>query len=167
MELFKSRCDVHLGLISIAKHQTELTNGQGKPVHCAFYWGGPKARESNKAEIQKVLEMRVIESVETEWAVPILLAPKKDGSLRFCAPYRKLNAVTLRESHCITLKDEFLDSFRNALIFSTLDANGGYWQIWVEDADPEKLHSPLIKDCIGFPACHLDYAKHLEPSNGQ
>lgn len=41
-----------------------------------------------------MLEMKVIEPAETEWDAPIVLAAKKDGSLRFCAYYRKLNAGT-------------------------------------------------------------------------
>lgn len=38
---------------------------------------------------------RVIESVMTGWATLIVLARKKNGALRFCVNYGKMNAVTI------------------------------------------------------------------------
>ena len=42
------------------------------------------------------------------YASPILFAEKKDGSLRFCVDYRKLNAITKRDRYPIPLIDEVL-----------------------------------------------------------
>lgn len=39
-------------------------------------------------EINKMLQMGVIELCKTERVAPIVLAPKKDGSLYFCIDYR-------------------------------------------------------------------------------
>lgn len=78
------------------------------------------------------------EPTTTEWASPLVFVPKKDGNLRFCVGYRKLNAVTVGESYLIPRMDERIDSLREASIYSTLDGNSGYWQIEIYQKDREK-----------------------------
>lgn len=53
-----------------------------------------------------MLKMKVIEPARTEWASPIVLEPKKDGSLPFCVDYGKLKSVTVRDSYPILRIDE-------------------------------------------------------------
>jgi RNase H-like domain found in reverse transcriptase/Reverse transcriptase (RNA-dependent DNA polymerase) len=58
--------------------------------------------------------------------------------MRFCIDYRRLNALTVRDSYPLPRMDECIDSLGDARIFSTLDCNSGYWQIPVEAADRAK-----------------------------
>lgn len=120
--------DGHLGSVSGACHSFRL-KADSQPVQAVPYRAGPKMREHEKAEIDKMLKAKVIEPSTSEWASPIVFAPKKDGTLRFCIDYRKLNAMTIRDSYPIPWMDECIDSLRNAAVFSTLDANWGYWQV--------------------------------------
>ena len=46
-----------------------------------------------------MLEARVIEPAQSQWASPVLLVWKRDGSLQVCVAYRKLNAVTVKDSY--------------------------------------------------------------------
>jgi hypothetical protein len=64
--------------------------------------------------------------------------PKPDGSLRFCVDYRRLNAITVPETYPLPRMDECIDSLGEAVVFTTLDYNSGYWQIPVDPADREK-----------------------------
>ncbi len=59
----------------------------------------------------------------------MVIAPKPDGSSRFCVEYRRLNALTKRDPYPIPRMDECVDSLGDAVVFSALDANSGYWQI--------------------------------------
>ena len=68
----------------------------------------------------------------------MVLVPKPDGSLRFCIDYRRLNAITIRDSYPLPRMDECVDSLGEANIFTTLDCNSGYWQIPVAKKDREK-----------------------------
>ena len=85
-----------------------------------------------------MLKEGVIEPASSEWASPVVLVPKPDGSMRFCVDYRRLNALTIRDSYPLPRMDECIDSLGDAQLFSTLDCNSGYWQIPVEPSDRDK-----------------------------
>ena len=129
--------DGHLGEVRATEHRIDLVPG-AKPVHAQPYRAGPKAREAEQEEVLRMLKAGVIEPASTDWASPVVLVPKPDGSLRFCVDYRKLNALTIGDSYPLPRMDECIDSLGDATIFSTLDCNSGYWQIPVRDEDKDK-----------------------------
>ena len=53
-----------------------------------------KARDVMDSEIKEMLELDVIEKSVSPYSSPVVLVPKKDGSVRFCIDFRKLNKVT-------------------------------------------------------------------------
>jgi hypothetical protein len=77
--------------------------------------------------VKQIPEAGVIESASSEWASPVVLEPKSDGTLRFCVEYRKFNAVTIRENYPLLRMDECFEFLGDAQIFMTLDCNSGYW----------------------------------------
>ncbi len=85
-----------------------------------------------------MLEQGIIRKSSSPWASPITLVPKKSGELRFCVDYRKLNAVTVKDSFPLPLVQDIFDQLQGARIFSTLDLKSGYWQIPVAEADISK-----------------------------
>jgi Reverse transcriptase (RNA-dependent DNA polymerase) len=85
-----------------------------------------------------MLEAGVIEPASSEWASPVVLVPKPDGSLRFCVDYRRLNALTIRDSYPLPRMDECVDSLGDSCDFTTLDCNSGYCQIPVAPDDMDK-----------------------------
>jgi len=88
--------------------------------------------------------MGVIEPSTGEWASPVVMVPKPDGSVRFCIDYRKLNLMAVKDAYPIPRMDECIDSLGDARVFSTLDCNESYWQIPV--AEEDKHHTAF--------ACH-------------
>jgi transposase InsO family protein len=124
-----------LGVIQGTQHRIETT---GNPVFQHPYRAGPAAREAEKVEVDRMLKLGVIEPSHAEWASPVVLIPKQDGSTRFCIDYRRLNSLTARDVYPLPRMDECLDSLGDAEYFTTLDANTGFWQIEVSPKDRDK-----------------------------
>lgn len=68
----------------------------------------------------------------------MVVVPKKNGKPPFCVDYRRLNAITKKDTYPIPRMDDCLDSLGEALFFSTLDCTAGYWQIPLNAEDREK-----------------------------
>jgi hypothetical protein len=80
------------------------------------------------------------------------MVPKPNGSRRFCVDYRKLNAITVPETYPLPRMDECLDSLGEAVIFTTLECNSGYWQIPLDPIDMDKPRLRPIMGSTGSPA---------------
>ena len=89
-------------------------------------------------EIEKMLEMGVIEPSKSNWSSPVTLQPKKDNSTRFCIDYRKLNSVTKSEIAAIPNILRIFDCLGQATIFTILDLKAAYWQIKLTKRSREK-----------------------------
>ncbi|XP_040274202.1 olfactory receptor 1J4-like, partial [Bufo bufo] len=80
----------------------------------------PEARQQTISdEVQLMLRLDVIEESKSEWASPIVLIPKLDGTLRFCNNFCKLNEVSkfdaypmLRENNLTSVVEFFLLGFQ-------------------------------------------------------
>ena len=66
------------------------------------------------------------------------MVKKKNGSLRFYVDYRKLNAVTVKDSYPLPRIDNILDKLSGSSWFSTLDLKSGYWQVKLRSADSDE-----------------------------
>jgi Reverse transcriptase (RNA-dependent DNA polymerase) len=127
--------DGRIGEIRTVEHHITTI---GLPVASQPYRAVPASRELIDKEIQRMLDMKVIEPASRPWSAPIVLIPKPNGSIRFCVDYRKLNDVSVNDSYALPRIDDCLDSLGSAWYFTTLDANSGYWQINVAPEDREK-----------------------------
>ncbi len=85
-----------------------------------------------------MLDLGVIEESHSDWASPIMLVPKTDGSVRFCVDYRKVNDMSKFDAYPMPRVDELLDRLGAACFYSTLDLTKGYWQIPLSPLSKEK-----------------------------
>lgn len=89
------------------------------------YRAGPKAREEEQFQVEKMLSAGVIEPTQSPWASPVVLACKPDGSWRFCIDYCRPNAITVKDVYLIPRMDEYINYLGEATVVSKLDANWG------------------------------------------
>ena len=64
---------------------------------------------------------------------------KKDGKLRFCIHYRRLNPGIKKEVYPLHPVDDILDSLGKTKFFSTLNLASGYWQVELDEESHQKL----------------------------
>ncbi|UYV80120.1 K02A2.6-like [Cordylochernes scorpioides] len=102
------------------------------------YRVSPAERRVIQSEVKKMMETKIIRPSSSPWASPVILVRKKDGSLRFCVDYRRLNKITKKDVHPLPRIDDALDTLSGSRYFSTMDMRSGYWQIEVDDKDREK-----------------------------
>ena len=55
--------------------------------------------EEHKKQLEELIEKRFIKSSTSPWEALVLFAKKKDGSMRMCIDYRKLNQVTVKNKY--------------------------------------------------------------------
>ena len=95
-------------------------------------------REKVLEELEGMERDGIIEKSESEWTSPLVVVTKKDGGIRLCVDYRKLNQVTKFDAYPMPRVEELLDEIGNAQFISTLDLAKGYWQVPVSKEDREK-----------------------------
>ena len=80
----------------------------------------------------------VIQPSISEWASTPVLIRKKDGQVRWCLDYRRLNNVTRKDVFRLPLIHECLDTLSGNVWFSKLDANSAFHQIKIRAEDQRK-----------------------------
>nr|GEX50288.1 putative reverse transcriptase domain-containing protein [Tanacetum cinerariifolium] len=65
----------------------------------------------------------------------VLFVKKKDGSLRMCINYRKLNKLTVKNRYPLPRIDDLFDQLQGSSVYSKIDLRSGYYQLRVRDED--------------------------------
>jgi transposase InsO family protein len=115
-----------------------IDTGDHPPIRQIPYKTSYKEKEIIAKEINKMLDNGIIQESHSPWSSPVVLVTKKDGSVRFCIDYRKLNAVTKKDSGPLPLISDTLDALNNSKIFTKLDLKSGYWAIKMDKDSQEK-----------------------------
>ena len=122
---------------TVVQHQ--IDSGNHKPIKFKPYQIPRAWDDQVKKMIQDMEKNGIISPTATSpWGSPVVIVKKKDGSLRFCVDYRKLNAITKTSSYPIPLISELLDSLNGASYFSSMDLASGYWQIRMHSDSVDK-----------------------------
>ena len=128
---------VEVGLIRNAEHQIilknsdEITRLPNRRIPLAF-------EEKVSDSIKELLEAGIIRHSDSPFNSPIVVVPKKNGSIRLCVDYRKLNENTVRSSFYFPDIGEIFDKLGGNKFFSTLDMQKGYYQVKMSDKSIEK-----------------------------
>jgi hypothetical protein len=121
----------------IAQHKIELDTSI-PPAHQARYRMNPNYAQAVKADLDKLLQAGFIEPVDqATWLSPIVVVPK-NGKLRMCIDFRRLNTATKKDPYSLPFTDEVLDSVAGHKMYSFLDGFSGYHQIKINPEDRHK-----------------------------
>lgn len=109
-----------------------------KPQFRQPYRLSPKEVEEVQTQVKELLRQGLIEPSSSPYGAPIIFVQKKDGTLRMCCDWRKLNAQTIKSRYPLPRIDELLDALQGAEYFSSLDLQSGYHQILIQPEDAPK-----------------------------
>ena len=130
-DIFSSR-KMDLGKAEV---EHRISTGNSAPI-ALKYRRVPLGYENKvEAMIQEMLENGLIRESNSPWNFPVVLVKKKNGDIRLCIDYRKLNEVTQRPIFPLPDSKELFDCLQGAKFFSSLDLSQGYHQIPMHDND--------------------------------
>ncbi|GFU68076.1 retrovirus-related Pol polyprotein from transposon 17.6 [Trichonephila clavipes] len=101
-------------------------------------------QEVNK-QIEEWLNEGIIRPSSAEYASPIVMVKKKDGSSRMCIDYRKLNQKLVKDKFPLPIIEDVLDTLQEEKVYSTLDLRNGFFHVDV-DEDCRKYTSFIVPD---------------------
>ncbi|KAK9136133.1 hypothetical protein Syun_015463 [Stephania yunnanensis] len=109
-----------------------------QPIACRPYRMTPAEQEEVRRQLDELLEKGFIHPSMSPWGAPILFVKKKDGTMRMCIDYRKLNQVTVRNHYPLPRIDDLFDQLKGARFFSKIDLRSGYHQLRIRVEDIQK-----------------------------
>jgi hypothetical protein len=96
------------GKTDLTRHN--IVMGSARPIRLPPY-RLPPYRETIQNELKEMLPSGIIEHSQSEWSAPIVPVKKKDGTLRLCVDYRRLNEVSKADAYPMPRVDDLIDRF--------------------------------------------------------
>jgi len=142
-----------------------------EPVSVAPYRTSPLGLKELKSQLEELIQKHFIRPSVSPWGAPVLLVKKKDGSMRLCIDYRRLNKVTIKNKYPLPRIDDLLDQLKGVTVFSKIDLRSGYHQIRIKSTDVSKTafrtrygHYEFLVMPFGVtnaPAVFMDYMNRI------
>ena len=128
--------DLDLGYTDAVQHQ--LRTSDDVPVAQPYRRIPPQQLKEVQDHIKGLLDKKIIVASHSPYAAPIVVVRKKDGTIRLCVDYRRLNAKTIGDAYPLPRIEESFDALTGSQYFSTLDLASGYHQIAMDPKDQYK-----------------------------
>ncbi len=146
-------------LVQHSIHLTDTTPSRQRPYRI------PERLLKPLGEEIEMKQLHVIEPSNSEWSSPLVIVPKKDGSLRVCVDFRKLNAQSRFDAYTMPRIDDLLEWIGQARYITTLDLRKGYWQV---PLDPNSKPYTAFRMPVGlFQFTVLPFGLHGAPATFQ
>ena len=97
--LLKEYHNIFSGHTKATKHKIVLKDPDTPPFKERFHRIPPPHLDEVHAHLKMMLDAGVIRPSNSPWCNAVVLVRKKGGSFRFCINFRRLNALTVKDSH--------------------------------------------------------------------
>src|SRR5436190_999861 len=118
-------------------HHIKLKEGFIPPYGPLYSLSKQELKETRKF-LDEYLAQGLIRPSSSPAASPILFAKKKDGGLRLCVDYRKLNDGTIKNRYPVPLARDLMNQLSKAKYFTALDIRGAYHRLRIASGDEWK-----------------------------
>jgi hypothetical protein len=126
-----------------------------KPVYVPRYRMSPREHQEAIRQVTEGMALGHVQPSTSPFGAPVLFVVKKDGTLRMCIDYRKLNQVTIKNKYPLPRIEDLLDSLNGAKYFTTLDLKSGYHQIPLSPED-------IPKTAFNTPFGHYEFTMLID-----
>lgn len=128
--------DSDFGRTDKVKHQIKLSDEtpfkhRPRPIR-------PQDIDAVRRHLLELSEAGIIRESESPFSSPIVVVRKKNGDVRLCIDYRKLNLQTIKDAYALPNLEETFSALTGSKWFSVLDLKSGYYQIEVDETDKSK-----------------------------
>ena len=122
-----------MGHTNATKHKIVLKDLDTAPFNECFRRIPPPQLDKVREHLKLMLDAGVIWPSNSPWCNAVVLVRKKDGSLLFCIDFRKLNSLTVKDSHLLPRICETLESLTGTAHYLTFNMNSGFWQVPMDE----------------------------------
>ena len=144
-----------MGHTNTTKHKIVLKDLDTPPFKERFHRIPPPQLDEVREHLKLMLDAGVIQPSNSPCCNAVVLMRKKDGSLRFCIDFRKLNSLTVKDSHLLPHICETLESLTGDAHYLTFDMNSGFWQVPMDEESKQytafTLGSMGLYECESMP----------------
>ena len=145
-----SKGPTDLGCAKLVEHEIHLEND--RPFKEPYRRIPPALIQEVREHLNEMMEIGAIHPSKSPFSSNVVIVRKKDGSIRFCIDYRKLNQRTIKDAQAIPRVDDTLHLLAGSKYFSTLDLKSGYWQLELKEKD--KAKTAFQVGTLGFYECN-------------
>ena len=124
-----------IGKASVTEHKI-LVNENAPIYQRPRRFPQPITDEIEK-QCRELSEADIIEPSISPWSSPMVPVRKKDGKIRMCVDYRKLNAVTIPDKFPVPNLLDSIFGLSGTKFFTKLDLIRGYYQIPLEESSKQ------------------------------
>lgn len=125
-----------LGNCDLVKHEIKLNDDI--PIKEPARRIPPALFQEVREHLKEMMEAGAIKASQSPYSSNAVIVRKKDGTIRFCVDFRKLNNKTIKDAYAIPRVEETLHLLAGSKYFSKLDLRSGYWQVEIREEDKPK-----------------------------
>uniref|UniRef100_A0A3B1IUQ7 Gypsy retrotransposon integrase-like protein 1 n=1 Tax=Astyanax mexicanus TaxID=7994 RepID=A0A3B1IUQ7_ASTMX len=114
-------------------HRIRLTDD--RPFRLPYRRVPPAHYQKLRQVLTEMEEQGIIRKSVSEYASPLVMVWKRDGSLRICTDFRWLNARTLKDAHPLPHQSDCLAALGGNSVFSTMDLTSGFYNLPLHEED--------------------------------
>ncbi|KAF2905830.1 hypothetical protein ILUMI_00336, partial [Ignelater luminosus] len=168
---FKSVFDLHRG--KILGHEVKLVfrDENVTPIFCKARPVPYAIKDAVEKELKRLVHTGVLKPVtSSEWASPVVVVPKPNGSIRICANFKiSINRFLSKEHYPLPNPKDIYASLAGGVVFTSLDLSEAYLQLHVHKESqllltinthvgPSKFQEVMDRILIGLDgtSCYLD-----------
>ncbi|PAA58172.1 hypothetical protein BOX15_Mlig011037g1, partial [Macrostomum lignano] len=126
-----SQTNQDMGLTHLVTHEISLKDTT--PVRIPTRRIPPHLQKQVDEQLDDMLAKNLIRPCYSTYSTPLVIVPKKDGSIRIVSDFRVLNSRVNYYPYPLPNIQETFAQLSGSKYFSSLDLNSGYWQVPIKE----------------------------------